>query len=111
MYLVLGGVSAPGGCTGSRGVYLVLGGVPGPGGCLLRPGPGGCTWSWGGLLLGGVPGLGGVCSWGCVPGPGGVDRQTLLKILPLRVVNIFNQSSKSRVQISANKGIRPDLYK
>ena len=76
----LGGVSAPRGCTWSRGcllrgVYLVPGGAPGPGGCVPGlgrvsaprgvSGLGECTWSWGC-----------VCSWGMylvwgVSAPGG----------------------------------------
>ena len=48
VYLVLGGVSGPGGCTWS-------GGVPGPGEVYLVLGG---TWSWGGCLVpgGAVPG-------------------------------------------------------
>ena len=70
VYLVLGGVPGPRGCTWSKGVYLVWGGVPGPGGCV--PGPGGvgdCTWLWGVYL---VPGE---CTWSrgvSAPGPGDV---------------------------------------
>ena len=56
MYLVLGGVPGPGGCTWSQGGVPGLGGEPGPRGDVLGPG--------GVCLPGGVPGLGGV------PGPG-----------------------------------------
>ena len=61
VYLVLGGVPGPGGCTWSGGV-----GVPGLGGV---PGPEGCTWSWGVYL---VPGGGCTWSWGMYLVPGGV---------------------------------------
>ena len=89
VYLVLGGVPGPGGCTWSgvvcsRGVYLVPGGVYlVPGGVYLVLGgllQEGCTWPGRG-----VPGLGGVylawegCTWpgrgvpglGGAPSPGG----------------------------------------
>ena len=79
MYLVLGGVTGPRGCSWSGG-YLVrgvprLGGVPGPGGCTCSEGgvPGlGGTWS-----RGGVPGREVYLVWGGVPGPGGVPGQVL----------------------------------
>ena len=70
VYLVLGGVPGPGGCTWSQGVYL--GGVPGPGVYLVL----GCTWSQGVYLVPGggvylVPGGGVYLVPGGVPGPGG----------------------------------------
>ena len=67
VYLVLGGVPSPGGCTWSRGGVPAQGGVPGSVGCSWSLG-GGCTWSQGVYLVLGV------CTWsqGCVPGPRGV---------------------------------------
>ena len=50
MYLVLGGVPGPGGCTWSQGgVHGPRGGVPGPGGCV--PGPASVAGSRGVYLV------------------------------------------------------------
>ena len=98
----VGGYLVLGDCTWSKGevylvwgVYLVLGGVPGPRGCTWSqggvPGPRGCTWSQGvpgpkggvpgpGVvyLVPGIPDPGGMyLVWGVVPGPGGVPGQVL----------------------------------
>ena len=78
VYLVLGGVPGPGGCTCPGGVPG-LGGVPGPGGCtwsrgVYLPGgctcPGGCTWSGGCTCPEGT--------WSGTP-PSPVDRHTPVK--------------------------------
>ena len=83
VYLFLGDVLGPGGCTWSQGgvpgqgVYLVPGGVPGPRGVYLVrgvPGPRGVylvpggAWSWGVYLVWGAPGLGGTWSRGYLLG-------------------------------------------
>ena len=89
VYLVLGGVPAPRGCTwsggvpgpGGGGVYLVL-----IGGVYLVPG-GYLVLGWGG---GGVPGLGGL------PGPGGVSGPrgcACPGIPPVRVPTFFIPSN------------------
>ena len=86
VYLVLGGVPGPRGCTWS-------GGVPGPRGCV--PSPRGCTWSLGAvpgpggnLVPGSVHGLGSepdprVCTWSrggtCPCNRSIVDRDTYVK--------------------------------